>query len=557
MRTFVELQLKWAATWNFLWWKVCRVCTTQTVRAQLRRAHLVSIDTRQHGIAGKPNSDVALSTHAAPCHVVPPCGRGVGHVHCARHRHVLHTRVCASQARAYCPLACCHLQRCVILLCHQWHCHAAHWGRGCLENLSESTQIPCTLPAWLLPLRCLSPHCCPPLHPLLLLTLPKQKLCFQQSYQTISDEVIKARSINTSSLTVLTTLINRILVSCNNFSLSTSSYAILRNVDISWGAQARTPGLKLPWCSHATCKPSSAKTQDHQTGTLTLQSLWHTQKHTHTRSHTHTSTHAHTGTHTHSHTNTQTHNHTHTHTHKHTPQTAHTHTHAHTNTHTYTHTHTHTHTVAHTHTQTHSHSHSHTRARTHALTHKYSQSVCLSVCQPACLYLCASQTSALSNQSSVGQFVPELLRYLFQHRLFYWFQGPRWTWKDKKLVVVTQPAVPVTCFLSQVTLQLTLESFGEAVYSSLTWGPPTSREAVVTDCQSAIYKATRPVYWIGSHKTQDHSPHHTTSTASPPEEVWDFGRRQQFQDWAPCDLPWAAQCGTVLRAVYSIYQARE
>jgi len=44
----------------------------------------------------------------------------------------------------------------------------------------------------------------------------------------------------------------------------------------------------------------------------------------------------------------------------------------------------------------------------------------------------------------------------------------------------------VSCFLLRVTLQLTLES-GQAASSNLTWGPATSREAVVEDCQSAIY----------------------------------------------------------------------
>jgi len=49
----------------------------------------------------------------------------------------------------------------------------------------------------------------------------------------------------------------------------------------------------------------------------------------------------------------------------------------------------------------------------------------------------------------------------------------------------------VTCFLSQVTLQLTLESFSKAVCISLTCSPMTWREVVEEDCQSAIYKATR------------------------------------------------------------------
>jgi hypothetical protein len=55
--------------------------------------------------------------------------------------------------------------------------------------------------------------------------------------------------------------------------------------------------------------------------------------------------------------------------------------------------------------------------------------------------------------------------------------------------MVCSSHLTMTCFLSRVTLQLTSESFGKAVCSSLTWGPATSREAVVEDCPSAIYKA--------------------------------------------------------------------
>jgi len=46
----------------------------------------------------------------------------------------------------------------------------------------------------------------------------------------------------------------------------------------------------------------------------------------------------------------------------------------------------------------------------------------------------------------------------------------------------------VICLLSWVTLQLSLESFGVSVYSSLPWGLATWREAVEEDCQLAIYK---------------------------------------------------------------------
>ena len=55
------------------------------------------------------------------------------------------------------------------------------------------------------------------------------------------------------------------------------------------------------------------------------------------------------------------------------------------------------------------------------------------------------------------------------------------------------------CFLSWDTLQLFMESFDVAVCARLSWGLATWREAVEEDCQSAIYKATRPVYCIASH----------------------------------------------------------
>ena len=103
------------------------------------------------------NGDVALSKCAAPCHFVPPCGRGVGHVQ-ARSVHTrLHIRgTRLLPARLLSPAA---LRR---------------------RALPSST-LPCIplgerVPAWLLPLQCLSLHCCPPLHSLLLLALPKQKL---------------------------------------------------------------------------------------------------------------------------------------------------------------------------------------------------------------------------------------------------------------------------------------------------------------------------------------------------------------------------------------------
>jgi len=57
----------------------------------------------------------------------------------------------------------------------------------------------------------------------------------------------------------------------------------------------------------------------------------------------------------------------------------------------------------------------------------------------------------------------------------------------------------VICFLSWVTLQLSLESFGVAVCSSLPWGRETWRETVERDCQPAVYKATHPVYSIATH----------------------------------------------------------
>jgi len=80
--------------------------------------------------------------------------------------------------------------------------------------------------------------------------------------------------------------------------------------------------------------------------------------------------------------------------------------------------------------------------------------------------------------------------------IFYYLSNLLYSWV---FLILFSSHLTVTCFLSRVTLQVTLKSFGEAFYSSLTWDPATSREPVVADCQSAIYKATRPVYWLGPH----------------------------------------------------------
>ena len=56
------------------------------------------------------------------------------------------------------------------------------------------------------------------------------------------------------------------------------------------------------------------------------------------------------------------------------------------------------------------------------------------------------------------------------------------------------------CFLSWVSwLRLFMENFDVAVCARLPWGLPTCRESVEEEIQSAIYKATRPVYCIASH----------------------------------------------------------
>jgi len=65
------------------------------------------------------------------------------------------------------------------------------------------------------------------------------------------------------------------------------------------------------------------------------------------------------------------------------------------------------HNCAHSYKLTHAHTHTHTRAHTlahshtHTLTHSHKHTVCVftSVCLSVCLYLCASPTSASSNQS--------------------------------------------------------------------------------------------------------------------------------------------------------------
>jgi len=55
-------------------------------------------------------------------------------------------------------------------------------------------------------------------------------------------------------------------------------------------------------------------------------------------------------------------------------------------------------------------------------------------------------------------------------------------------------------FVSWVSsLHLFMENFDVAACARLPWGLVTWRESVEEDCQSAIYKATRPVYCIASH----------------------------------------------------------
>ena len=48
-------------------------------------------------------------------------------------------------------------------------------------------------------------------------------------------------------------------------------------------------------------------------------------------------------------------------------------------------------------------------------------------------------------------------------------------------------------------LNLFMENIDVAVCASLPWGLATWRESVEADCQSAIYKATRPEYCIAFH----------------------------------------------------------
>ena len=54
-------------------------------------------------------------------------------------------------------------------------------------------------------------------------------------------------------------------------------------------------------------------------------------------------------------------------------------------------------------------------------------------------------------------------------------------------------------------LNLFMENIDVAVCASLPWGLATWRESVEADCQSAIYKATRPEYCIAFHHVLSHS----------------------------------------------------
>jgi len=120
-----------------------------------------------------------LSTRAALCFGPALRKRRRARPPCAPQARPVHTRQRATGTRT---LPACLL--CVVVLCHtstdMQPSSAAHWGIGRRETRVRPADCvhPCTLLARLLPLCCLSLHCCPPLHLLLplVLTVTKQKL---------------------------------------------------------------------------------------------------------------------------------------------------------------------------------------------------------------------------------------------------------------------------------------------------------------------------------------------------------------------------------------------
>ena len=106
------------------------------MRAQWRRAHMVSIEKRQRGRTGKTHGDVTLSTRATPCFCPALRKRRSARPLCAPHTRSAHTHERATGTRTL-PAG----LFCVVVLCHQRRYSAAHWGRGHSETRVRARRL--------------------------------------------------------------------------------------------------------------------------------------------------------------------------------------------------------------------------------------------------------------------------------------------------------------------------------------------------------------------------------------------------------------------------------
>ena len=102
----------------------------------------------------------------------------VGTACCARHRHALRTGVSAPQVRAHCLLACLvssysDISATAVQPSSVAHCVIVGVGKPAWKH--ADCVHPCTMPARLLSLACISLHCHPPIHLPLPLASPKTK----------------------------------------------------------------------------------------------------------------------------------------------------------------------------------------------------------------------------------------------------------------------------------------------------------------------------------------------------------------------------------------------
>jgi len=134
----------------------------RNVRGQWRRAHLVSIDKRRRGRAGKTHCDVTLSTRAVPCCDHALRKRRSARTLCAPQARPAHTRQRATGTRTLPACLFCFVVLCIRATAVQ-PSSAVHWGIGRRETrvrtrrLRTPAHTACSIAATVLPFTALLP----------------------------------------------------------------------------------------------------------------------------------------------------------------------------------------------------------------------------------------------------------------------------------------------------------------------------------------------------------------------------------------------------------------